>query len=162
MLDLSFWWISREEKCQSLKNTCFVERVTKQIFTNMLPNLFIAISAPYGVYVAECKQFSVCIAGDDFFQTSNLPRSPSIRITRKMYCLRLWVMCCFIHCNRSPLQCLRIALDDLFDCGANRITMMMGQVIVNRNVKDENSFKNRIGFNRLASFSNFKIFQNRP
>ena len=25
----------------------------------------------------ECKQFGVCIAGDDFFGTSNLPRSSS-------------------------------------------------------------------------------------
>ena len=34
----------------------------------------------------------------------------------------------------------------LFDCGAHHITTMKGQVIVNRNVKDENSSKNRIGF----------------
>ena len=67
-------------------------------------------------------------------------------------------MFCFIHCNHCQLQSLRrgmwtvsfrIALDDLFDCGAHHITTMKGQVIVNRNVKDENSFKNRIGFNGL-------------
>ena len=52
---------------------CFIERVTKQILTNMLPNLLIAISALKDVYVAECKQFGVGIAGDDFFETSNLP-----------------------------------------------------------------------------------------
>ena len=35
----------------------------------MLPNLLIAISALKDVYVAECKQFGVGIAGDDFFET---------------------------------------------------------------------------------------------
>ena len=68
---------------------CLTEQVTKQILTNMLPNLFIEINVPSDVYVAECKQFGVCIAGDGFFQTSNLPQSPSMRIRRKIYCLRL-------------------------------------------------------------------------
>ena len=27
----------------------------------------------------ECKQFGVCITGDDFFETSNLPQSLSMR-----------------------------------------------------------------------------------
>ena len=81
-----------------------------------------------------------------------------MRIRRKIYCLRLGMMFCFIHCNHCQLQSLRrgmwtvsfrIALDDLFDCGAHHITTMKGQVIVNRNVKDENSSKNRIGFNGL-------------
>ena len=55
----------------------------------MLPNLFIEINVPSDVYVAKCKQFGVCIAGDGFFKTSNLPQSPSMRIRRKIYCLRL-------------------------------------------------------------------------
>ena len=52
----------------------------------MLLNLFTAImiSAPKDVYVAECKQFGVYIAGDDFFETSNLPRSSSVRIRKKI------------------------------------------------------------------------------
>ena len=57
----------------------------------MLLNLFTAImiSAPKDVYVAECKQFGVCIAVDDFFETSNLPRSSSVRIRKKIYFLRM-------------------------------------------------------------------------
>ena len=84
--------------------TRVIERVMKQILTNMLPNLFIAISAPWDVLVAECKQFGVCIAGDDFFETLNLPQSPSMRIRRKIYCLRLWMKFCFIHCNRRMIM----------------------------------------------------------
>ena len=86
--------------------SCVVEQVTKQILTNMLPNLFIAISAPWDVFIAECKQFGVCIAGDDFFETLNLPQSPSMRIRRKiiLYCLRLWMMFCFIHFNRRMIM----------------------------------------------------------
>ena len=54
----------------------------------------------------------------------------------------------FIRCNRRSLQRLRtemqtisfcIAPDDLFGCGAQYITTMKGQVIVNRNVKDADS-----------------------
>ena len=57
-----------------------------------------------------------------------------------------------IHCNRRSLQCLltgmytvsfRIARDDLLDCGAHHITTLKGQVIVNRNVKDEKHLKTK-------------------
>ena len=41
------------------RNTSFIERVMKQILTNMLLNLFTAIGAPLYVYAAECKQFGV-------------------------------------------------------------------------------------------------------
>ena len=34
--------------------------------------LYIASSAPLDVYGAECKQFGVCIIGDDFFETFEL------------------------------------------------------------------------------------------
>ena len=68
---------------------CLAEQVMKQILTYMLPNLFIEINVPSDVYVAKCKQFGVCTAGDGFFKTSNLPQSPSMRIRRKIYCLRL-------------------------------------------------------------------------
>ena len=49
----------------------------------MLHNLFIVISPPSDDYGAECKQFGVCLVGDVFFETSYLPRSPSMRIRRK-------------------------------------------------------------------------------
>ena len=91
------------------RNTSFIER--KKIPTNMLLKLFTAISAPWDVYVAECKQFGVCIAGDDFFETSNLPRSSSVKIRRKIYSLRMWMVFCVIHCNRCPLQCLRTGME---------------------------------------------------
>ena len=68
---------------------CLTEQVMKQTLTYMLPNLFIEINVPSDVYVTECKQFGVCIAGDGLFKTANLPQSPSIRIRRKIYCLRL-------------------------------------------------------------------------
>ena len=44
----------------------------------LTPNLFIAIIAPLNVYEAECKQFGVRIAVNDYFETSNLPRPPLI------------------------------------------------------------------------------------
>ena len=47
---------------------CLTEQVTKQILTNVLPNLFIEINVASDVYVAKCKQFGVCIAGDGFLQ----------------------------------------------------------------------------------------------
>ena len=55
----------------------------------MLPNLFIASSTPLDVYGAECKQFDVCIIGDDFFETLNFTPSPLMRIRRKLNNLRL-------------------------------------------------------------------------
>ena len=39
--------------------------------------------------------------------------------------------------------------NDLFDCRARYITTVKDQVIVNRNIKDENSSENRKRFNRL-------------
>ena len=45
----------------------------------MLHNLFIAISASLNDFTVECKQFGVCITGDDFFEPSNLPKSLSMR-----------------------------------------------------------------------------------
>ena len=38
------------------------------------------MSVSLNVYAAECEIFGVRIAGDDFFETSNLSRSPSMRI----------------------------------------------------------------------------------
>ena len=43
----------------------------------------------------------------------------------------------------------RIARDVLLDCGAHHILIIIGQVMVNRNVKDENSSKNRKRFDIL-------------
>ena len=43
----------------------------------------------------------------------------------------------------------RIARDVLLDCGAHHILMTISQVMVNRNVKDENSSKNRKRFDIL-------------
>ena len=60
-------------------NTCIIKQVTKRIVTNMLHNLFIAISASLNDFTVECKQFGVCITGDDFFETSNLPKLLSMR-----------------------------------------------------------------------------------
>ena len=58
--------------------------------TNMLPNLFVVNSATFYVNAAECKHLhGVCITGDDFFETLNLPRSPSMRIRRKINYFRL-------------------------------------------------------------------------
>ena len=54
--------------------------LSKQILTNIASQFFIAISVPLNVYAAECKLFGVRIAGDDFFETSNLPQPPSMRI----------------------------------------------------------------------------------
>ena len=58
--------------------------------TNMLPNLFVVNSATFYVNAAECKHLhGVCMTGDDFFETLNLPRSPSMRIRRKINYFRL-------------------------------------------------------------------------
>ena len=65
------------------RNTSFIERVTKHILTNILLNLFTAINAPLDVYAAECEECGVYIAGDDFFETSDLPRSFSWGLERK-------------------------------------------------------------------------------
>ena len=46
----------------------------------MLLNLFTAIGAPLYVYAAEFKQFGVWIAGDDFFETANLPQPSSVSL----------------------------------------------------------------------------------
>ena len=35
----------------------------------MLPNLFIAIGAPFDVHAAECENFGVRITSNDFFCT---------------------------------------------------------------------------------------------
>ena len=51
---------------------CLTEQVTKQTLTYMLPNLFIEINVPSDVYVTECKQFGVCIAGDGFFKPTSI------------------------------------------------------------------------------------------
>ena len=45
----------------------------------MLHNLFIEISAPLNNFTVEFKQFGVCMAGDDFIETSNLPKSLLMR-----------------------------------------------------------------------------------
>ena len=56
------------------RNTRLIKRVPKQIVTNLASQFFIAISVPLDVYAAECELFGVRIDGDDFLETSNLPR----------------------------------------------------------------------------------------
>ena len=43
--------------------------------------------------------------GDNFFKTSNLPPSPLMRIRKKTFNSRLWMMFYSIHCNQCSLQC---------------------------------------------------------
>ena len=88
LFKLPAYFISRwswEGKCQLLKASKHeFHWASNETNTNMLLNSFTAISAPLDVYVAQCKQFGVCIASDDFFETSNLPRSSSVRIRRRI------------------------------------------------------------------------------
>ena len=51
------------------------------------------------------------------------------------YSLQSALASAFTHRNVNSF----IARDDLFGCGAQYITTMKGQVIANRNVKDEDS-----------------------
>ena len=93
---------------------------------------------------------------DDFFETFDLPRSSSVRIRKKMCFFKNENGVLFYSLQTEPALVFtyqtvsfRIARDVLLDCGAHHILIMIGQVMVNRNVKDENSSKNRKRFDIL-------------
>ena len=64
--------------------TCVLLSKQQNKYTNMLPNLLITSSLPLDIYAVECKQFGVCIMGDNFFETLNLPPTHLMRIRRKI------------------------------------------------------------------------------
>ena len=89
--------------------------------------------------MAECKQFGVCIIGDDLFETElyfitfdeDEKEKKQFKIVNDVF-----------HCSRRSLHWLSIGMetvsfciiyDDLFDCRVH-IAMIKGQVMVNCNI----------------------------